>query len=572
VASAVLRNQAGVVIGQVSFQQVGQRVRVRALVTGLGPASDFHGFHLHANGSCDGDFTSAGGHWNPGNTTHGDHAGDMPVVVAGTDGSARSSFVTDAFTVEQLVGDAGGVAVIVHAGRDNYANIPDRYTSPSGPGADATTKGNGDAGGRYACGAVQAGPVALGASYWTAASDGGVFAHGDAGFHGSSAGAPLNSPIVAMAVAPDRLGYYLAAADGGVFAHGGAKFAGSAAGSKLNAPVVAMAVPTSDAVAMLRNQAGAPIGHVTFTQMGGRAEVQATVSGLEPMSEFHGFHVHTNGKCEGDFVASAGGHWNPTGATHGDHAGDLPVLYADEAGVARATYGIDAFSVADMLSDDGGVAVIVHAGRDNYANVPDRYSTPPGPGADAATKNTGDAGARAACGVVVPTGGSPAAGYWLAASDGGVFAFGDAGYLGGMGATRLNAPIVGLAPTPTGAGYWLAAADGGVFAFGDAAYWGGMGGTRLNLPVVSIIATPTGMGYALVARDGGVFTFGDATYQGSRGGLRLNAPIASAAMSESGLGYWLFASDGGVFSFGDAEFAGSEGGLRLNRPVVAGVA
>jgi hypothetical protein len=60
----------------------------------------------------------------------------------------------------------------------------------------------------------------------------------------------------------------------------------------------------------------------------------------------------------------------------------------------------------------------------------------------------------------------PPRGYWLAAADGGVFAFGDARFHGSMGGVRLNAPVVGNAATETGRGYWLAAADGGVFGFG----------------------------------------------------------------------------------------------------------
>ena len=66
--------------------------------------------------------------------------------------------------------------------------------------------------------------------------------------------------------------------------------------------------------------------------------------------------------------------------------------------------------------------------------------------------------------------GTPTAGgYWLVASDGGVFAFGDAGFYGSMGGRPLNAPSSGMAATPDGRGYWQVAADGGVFAFGDAA-------------------------------------------------------------------------------------------------------
>ena len=41
--------------------------------------------------------------------------------------------------------------------------------------------------------------------------------------------------------------------------------------------------------------------------------------------------------------------------------------------------------------------------------------------------------------------------------------------------TASTGPIVGMAATPTGDGYWLAASDGGVFGFGDAAFHGSMG-------------------------------------------------------------------------------------------------
>jgi hypothetical protein len=39
-------------------------------------------------------------------------------------------------------------------------------------------------------------------------------------------------------------------------------------------------------------------------------------------------------------------------------------------------------------------------------------------------------------------------GYWLVASDGGIFTEGDAGYFGSTGAIHLNQPIVGMAPGP----------------------------------------------------------------------------------------------------------------------------
>ena len=96
------------------------------------------------------------------------------------------------------------------------------------------------------------------------------------------------------------------------------------------------------ATAVVRSQAGTTIGEVTFQGLSnGRVQVTATMAGLVPANDFHGFHIHANGVCDGDFT-SAGGHWNPAGATHGDHQGDMPVLYADAAGSARATTTLDA--------------------------------------------------------------------------------------------------------------------------------------------------------------------------------------------------------------------------------------
>jgi len=77
-------------------------------------------------------------------------------------------------------------------------------------------------------------------------------------------------------------------------------------------------------------------------------------------------------------------------------------------------------------------------------------------------------------------------GYWEVATDGGLFAFGDAAFYGSMGGKPLNQPIVGIAATPDGGGYWEVASDGGLFAFGDAAFYGSMGGKPLNQPIVGI--------------------------------------------------------------------------------------
>ena len=76
----------------------------------------------------------------------------------------------------------------------------------------------------------------------------------------------------------------------------------------------------------------------------------------------------------------------------------------------------------------------------------------------------------------------------------------------------LNKPIVGMASTPSGNGYWLVASDGGIFSYGDATFYGSTGGMHLNKPIVGMASTPSGNGYWLVASDGGIFNYGDAVF------------------------------------------------------------
>ena len=152
-----LQGVNGEKLGWVKLHEVHDRVVVSGLAHGLTPG--FHGFHIHATGVCDmaaptGPFTTAGGHYTGGMPNHGDHAGDMPSLLVTADGHAWASFVTDRFTLDELR-DADGSAVMVHAGRDNFANIPpERYTAGGVAGPDTTTLATGDAGGRVACGVI----------------------------------------------------------------------------------------------------------------------------------------------------------------------------------------------------------------------------------------------------------------------------------------------------------------------------------------------------------------------------------------------------------------------------------
>ena len=122
---------------------------------------------------------------------------------------------------------------------------------------------------------------------------------------------------------------------------------------------------------------------------------------------------------------------------------------------------------------------------------------------------------------------------------------------------KALASVPAAATRTVASGYWLLASDGGVFTFGVAPFYGSAGSLHLNAPIVGMVATPDGGGYWLVASDGGVFSFGDAQFYGSTGALHLNAPITGMAATADGGGYWFVASDGGVFNYGDAAFMGS---------------
>ncbi len=153
-------------------------------------------------------------------------------------------------------------------------------------------------------------------------------------------------------------------------------------------------------------------------------------------------------------------------------------------------------------------------------------------------------------------------GYRLAASDGGVFAFGTRQFYGSAtNGGALDAPVVGMAATSSNHGYWLTASDGGVFSVGDAQFWGSLPQhhTHPAAPIAGIASTPDDLGYWLVGQDGGVFTFGDAQFYGSLPslGIKPNKPAVAIAPTPDGKGYWIVSADGGVFSFGDAQFYGS---------------
>lgn len=188
------------------------------------------------------------------------------------------------------------------------------------------------------------------------------------------------------------------AAEHGGESHGGGSHGGEGEGGDATA--------SADMTGDLRDPSGASVGTVSFTEEDGHLKVTVEAEGLTP--GFHGLHMHQNPVCEpnsvaptggepGDFL-SAGGHLQVGGNTGHPASGDLTSLQAREDGTATLTTTTDAVTLDDL---SGGVAVIVHAGADNFANIPTRYTLPDGAAVpDATTLATGDAGGRVACAVV----------------------------------------------------------------------------------------------------------------------------------------------------------------------------
>jgi Fibronectin type III domain/Subtilase family len=168
-------------------------------------------------------------------------------------------------------------------------------------------------------------------------------------------------------------------------------------------------------------------------------------------------------------------------------------------------------------------------------------------------------------------------GYVIALESGHVSSFGDSPIMSNLPVTRRltlrsGEWVTSLSLTPTGQGVWLFTNRGQVATSGDAPFYGDLSGLTLNGPVLDSIPTPSGHGYYMVASDGGIFAFGDAAFYGSMGGRSINAPVQSLVPTATGAGYWLVAADGGIFAFGDAGFVGAIPGVlapgqRLNKPI-----
>lgn len=164
-------------------------------------------------------------------------------------------------------------------------------------------------------------------------------------------------------------------------------------------PTRAGAAPSDATKTSLVGADGRNVGTVRFVEYTTYVLVRIELRGLTP--GHHGMAVHETAACEGPDFLTAGDHFDLGGSAHPHHTGDLLPVVVMTDGTANLQYRIDAFRVADLFDADG-TSVVLTAGPENLAHVPDRYQSslggPAGP--DAITLETGDAGARLACGPV----------------------------------------------------------------------------------------------------------------------------------------------------------------------------
>ncbi len=145
IATATMQPIGGSAVnGTVRFHALGDgSVQVKVDLTGVPPG--VHGFHVHDKGACGDNGMAAGGHFNPMNTDHGTpnvtphHAGDFSNLLAPSNGEIHQQFVTRSISVSPGTMSVVGHALILHANPD-----------------DLLTQPTGNAGGRIACGVVEA--------------------------------------------------------------------------------------------------------------------------------------------------------------------------------------------------------------------------------------------------------------------------------------------------------------------------------------------------------------------------------------------------------------------------------
>lgn len=145
-----------------------------------------------------------------------------------------------------------------------------------------------------------------------------------------------------------------------------------------------------DARVALADAGGRNVASAELDAESGGVRVRLATTAMAPGT--YGAHVHMIGRCDAPDFASAGAHWNPTGAQHGRdnpagaHLGDLPNLLVGTDGrgsVELLVAGANLGSGPRGMLDADGSALVIHAAADDYRTDP-----------------SGNSGARIACGLV----------------------------------------------------------------------------------------------------------------------------------------------------------------------------
>lgn len=123
--------------GTMQLLQRKDGVLVTVQVKGLPEtATNFFALHIHEGDSCGGgDFSDTKGHYNPDETPHPRHAGDLPPLLS-CNGNAYLAVLTDRFKISEVIGRT----VVIHSAPDDFV------TQPAG-----------NAGGKIACGVIKRG-------------------------------------------------------------------------------------------------------------------------------------------------------------------------------------------------------------------------------------------------------------------------------------------------------------------------------------------------------------------------------------------------------------------------------
>jgi Cu-Zn family superoxide dismutase len=152
---------------------------------------------------------------------------------------------------------------------------------------------------------------------------------------------------------------------------------------------VALAQSPETGKAELKDAQGKSVGQVTLTETAHGVLIHASLMSVPAGT--HAFHVHATGTCVPPFT-SAGGHFNPGTSQHGMmnpmgmHAGDMPNVQVPADGNLEFDVLNSAVTLkagANSLFKDGGTALVLHGGADDYKSDP-----------------AGNAGPRIACGVI----------------------------------------------------------------------------------------------------------------------------------------------------------------------------